>query len=106
MTTLALRARLGARHLFVLLPALISCDGSGSVGPNGPGSGDRPQIELLPTYGATAGSTGFTLVVHGHQLREGSAVQWNAGRRSPQSSVPRGLAPTTRLPVLAGPARS
>jgi hypothetical protein len=36
-----------------------------------------PQLSLLPSRGATAGRTGFTLTVHGDRFVPGSVVRWN-----------------------------
>ena len=40
-----------------------------------------PEILLLPSQGATAGSTGFSLSVHGRRFVAGSVVQWNGTDR-------------------------
>lgn len=40
-----------------------------------------PTISLLSSYGATAGRTGFTLMLHGSGFVSGSVVRWNGSDR-------------------------
>jgi hypothetical protein len=43
-----------------------------------------PQITLLPSRGASAGRSGFTLTVHGRGFVNGSIVRWNGTDRPTQ----------------------
>lgn len=43
-----------------------------------------PEITLLPSWGASAGRPGFTLMVHGRGFVEGSVVRWNGVARPTQ----------------------
>jgi hypothetical protein len=43
-----------------------------------------PVITLLPSQGATAGRSGFTLYVHGRGFVAGSVVRWNGSERATQ----------------------
>ena len=62
-----------------------------------------PEITLLPSRGASAGRSGFTLYVHGNAFVAGAVVQWNGSPRATQYISGRRLAATISSADVAQP---
>jgi len=62
-----------------------------------------PEITLLPSAGASAGGSDFTLVVHGRGFVQGSVVRWNGSERSTQYISGTRIAATVRASDVAAP---
>ena len=62
-----------------------------------------PQITLLPSRGASAGRSGFTLYVHGQGFVAGSVVNWNGSPRATQYISGTRLAATISSADVAQP---
>lgn len=62
-----------------------------------------PEITLLPSRGASAGRSGFTLYVHGRGFVSGAVVRWNGSPRATQYISGTRLAATISSADVAAP---